>query len=76
MQGVAHYLRQISTKAEWSAVRPINTCAYCEKDFDTTQWHKVLAVSMETGEFDSPQLLNVDCVARFCSNCVPVAGQE
>jgi hypothetical protein len=71
MDGVQKYLLQVGAKPLWSDVRPIETCACCEKDFDATRSHKTLVLSVEEGPFTSPTTLEVEYVARFCNKCVP-----
>jgi hypothetical protein len=71
MKGVDEYLSQVGAKAQWSDVRPIETCACCDEDFDTTTWHRVLTLSIEKGLDTDPVIIDATYVARFCTKCVP-----
>ena len=70
------YLLQAGAKAQWSDVRPIETCACCEEDFDATQRHKVLALSVEQGSMFDLEVLGVKYVARFCNTCAAKASTQ
>jgi len=72
MVAVNEYLLLVGADAQWSDVRPIETCACCHKDFDTTtSWHKVLTLIEESGEPPDLSIGTVEYVARFCQKCVP-----
>lgn len=72
LHAVDRYLTVAGASAQWSDVRPIETCACCGADFDTTKWHKVLTLTVEEGAFDDPKVLDAAYPARFCTKCVPV----
>jgi len=65
---IAEYLLLAGAKATWADVRPIELCACCGTDFDTTDWHKVLTLIEENADF-KPR--SVKYAARFCQACVP-----
>jgi hypothetical protein len=65
------YLLQINAKATWADVRPIEECAICGEDFNTTESHQTLALSVETGTDEAPELIEIEYPARFCRDCVP-----
>ncbi len=72
MEATEEYLLQVGATAQWSDVRPIETCACCGRDFDTTKWHKVLVLYQERGSIlINPEMIHIDYVARFCADCVP-----
>lgn len=71
LNGLKDYLLQINAVAQWSDVRPIETCACCEEDFDTTQPHKVLVLSRDVIDGDDIQQFDVKYAARFCNQCTP-----
>lgn len=75
METVNDYLMQVGADALWSDVRPIETCACCKNDFDTTVSHKVLALHIERGPLHAIEMLEVEYVARFCPKCVPETDQ-
>lgn len=76
LRGVNKYLTLAGATAQWSDVRPVETCACCGTDFDTTRWHKVLALSVEEGPLYDPDYIDVTYPARFCNKCVPVKASE
>lgn len=73
---IEEYLLQIGATEKWSDVRPIETCACCNQDFDTTTWHEVLALSKERGPAANSEPMDYWYVARFCNKCVPLDGQR
>lgn len=75
-EAIAEYLLQIGATEQWSSVRPIETCASCEQDFDTTTWHQVLVLSEENGPITNPEPIDYWYVARFCNKCVPVEAHK
>lgn len=70
------YLNQVSATAQWSDVRPVETCACCGADLDTTKWHKVLVLSVEEGNPYNPDFVDVKYPARFCNGCVPLTASK
>ncbi len=72
LRAVEDYLTVAGATAQWSDVRPIETCACCDADFDTTKWHKVLTLTVEEGPLDDPEVLDEAYPARFCNSCVSV----
>lgn len=71
-KAVEDYLLHAGAKTQWSDVRPIEICACCEEDLDTTSWHQVLSVTEEQGAEDAPTVVDGEYPARFCTNCVPL----
>lgn len=71
LEGIKDHLLQISAEAKWSDVRPIESCACCNADFDTTRPHKVLVLSRDVVDGDDVQLFDINYPARFCNKCVP-----
>ena len=71
LQGIQTYLTMATATAQWSDVRPTETCACCGSDIDTSKWHEVLALTVEEGPIDNPVLLDAQYPARFCTGCVP-----
>jgi hypothetical protein len=59
----------------YADVRPIEECAICGADFDTTRLHHTITVSHEEGPTDSPTILAVSYVARICARCSDPNGQ-
>jgi len=76
LAGIDKYLAQVGATAEWSDVRPIETCACCKGDVDTLKSHKVLSLCTEIWPDDDVILLGIDYPARFCNDCVPVNLNE
>jgi len=72
MAAALKLLSTIGAKATYADVRPIEECAICGADFDTSRGHHhTLTVSEESGTEECPQVLNVWYVARFCQSCCP-----
>jgi hypothetical protein len=76
LDAIDKYLAQVGATVEWSDVRPIETCACCKCDIDTSKSHKVLSLCTEVGPDEDITLLNVDYPARFCNVCVPIKFDE
>jgi hypothetical protein len=70
--GLKNYLLFVGAVAQWSGVRAIEVCACCGRDFDTARQHKTLALLVEGGPQNRPELLRVNYPARFCTECAPV----
>jgi len=68
---VEEYLRLAGATATWADVRPIEICAICGVDFDTTKPHQVLTVLHEEGDEFDPELIRASYAARFCRECAP-----
>lgn len=64
-----NYLCSLGAKLTWADVRPIEECAICGKDFDTSDWHKAVVLSSEAGTEECPVILGGEYPARFCTNC-------
>lgn len=72
MAAALKLLSTIGATATYADVRPIEECAKCGADFDTSRGHHhVLVVSEESGPETAPEELNVWYVARFCPSCCP-----
>jgi len=71
IEGVEQYLLQAGARAQWSDVRPVDTCARCGQDFETARAHQVLVLSTCAIEGEDVQQYDVQHIARFCNNCVP-----
>jgi hypothetical protein len=69
------YLSTAGAKATWSDVRPIEECAVCGADVDTSKDHTALSLEEAEGLIDAPEPTgNVRYPARFCSQCVNGGG--
>jgi hypothetical protein len=73
LEACDNYLSLAGATAKWSDVRPIESCAICDKDFSTTSWHKVLTLSVERGDELDPVIIDGTYPARFCNQCVPIS---
>lgn len=73
---VNDYLLLAGATPQWSGVDPIETCACCGANIDTSQFHRVLVLSVESGTWDD--MVQEDCSypARFCNTCVPVKSMQ
>lgn len=71
---VDNYLTQLGAVATWSDVGPIERCACCSCDIDTSKPHKVLDLSECVGRHDDDTIDVIDgwYPARFCNSCAPV----
>ena len=76
LRALEEYLLLSGSIAQWSDVRPKEVCASCQRDFNTTTWHRVLVLSIEKGGLDeSPELIDIRYAARYCNICVPIVAQ-
>jgi hypothetical protein len=68
------YLAQLGAKATWSDVGPVEKCACCDSDIDTSKPHKVLDLTECVGPFEDDTVQPIDgwYPARFCNSCAPV----
>ena len=71
LQAIDRYLSAIGALVKWSDVRPIEECARCGADIDTTKQHKVLTMAIEVMAVDAPVTLEAEYPARFCNSCSP-----
>jgi hypothetical protein len=71
IDALTSYLRQVESSATWADVRLTEECADCGKDFNAADWHKALALSLEQGSEECPEILEVEYPARFCPQCAP-----
>jgi hypothetical protein len=66
-------LGKVGGRATWAGVRPIEECAKCGADFNTSERHSCLAFLQEkhTGDQETLEieLLSCDYPARFCPVC-------
>jgi len=69
---VRSMLALIGAEPKWADARPVEACAACGADIDTSHWHRVLGITDERGPLHSPDTKTlVQCPARFCSSCNP-----
>jgi hypothetical protein len=69
---VRNMLALIGAEPKWSDAQPIEACAACGADIDTSDWHRVLGITDERGPLHTPDAKTlVQCPARFCSSCNP-----
>lgn len=73
MEAAAKDLRMMSCQFTWADVRPIENCGICGKDFDATSFHRSFVLSKEKGREESPNVLEVKYLARFCQSCEPLS---
>jgi len=64
-------LAQFGAVVQGWSVKPVETCACCGGHIDTSQWHRVLNLSLESGNEQDPKILSDKDLGRFCTACAP-----
>ena len=76
LEALSDYLQQINAVAQWSDIGPIETCACCQADLDTTRPHRVIVLSRDVIDGDDVQEFDVQYPARLCNKCEPCQASD
>ena len=76
LDAVHSYLATCGAVVMWADIGPVETCACCQSDLETTTSHATLTLSQERGPEDTSNVIDVWYPARFCNACNPVASGE
>ena len=74
LDAVHSYLATCGAVAAWADIGPVEACACCQADLQTTTSHATL--TQERGPEDAPEVIDVWYPARFCNTCSSVASGE